>query len=100
MRGDRALLQHLARLVRIEPGVQETEELIRDLGEIREMVEQVRVFGGESDQATIPRETETYLLSDLRGDEPDTSRSVELDTLTRHMVDGFLLVPPVLGEDT
>lgn len=95
---DCRLVDHLAALVRIRLDEREARELAQDIDEIQQMVDRVKTLDAVKNDRTgpdVPR-----LSTPLREDCPSEDRQVKLDQLTAHTAEGFLVVPPVLGEDT
>lgn len=95
---DWRLIDHLAALVQVRLDEQEARELADDISEIQEMVDRVKTLDFVKND--LLEQDITPFPKPLREDRASDDRRVKLDQLTVHTADGFLVVPPVLGEDT
>jgi len=99
MTKNRELVYRLADLVCLKLADGEAAELEQDLADIRSMVDRVRTMDLPP-ETPAPEGDNVRSFDLLRSDQCDSDRYIRLTDLTDHVQAGFLVVPPVLGEDT
>ena len=99
MTKNRELVHHLADLVCLKITDGEAAELEQDLADIRSLVDRVRRMELPPEAPSLEAE-DAFPPDVLRKDQVEPARYIRLEEQSKHVTDGFLVVPPVLGEDT